>query len=255
MAGLLRSCGTAALLASGLIGSAQAGVIASITTSSLPGGSTGTIGPIGATPAPNNDNATAASPNTVPYNIFFNTLGPMQVEFATDNSGGATEYRFTQTFINITGQMWTGFVFELGFGLGAAFTLSGATDGLDFDWPDTDPAPTASLFSTLSHQSDRIEWSGGSVPSIGVLSVTFAIDVPDGLAAFNPYEVNRFTLRQTPIVATQTVPEPSSLWLLGVGLLALASWAASRRRLQPIVRGRRARPLCPVPATGEIISA
>jgi hypothetical protein len=46
----------------------------------------------------------------------------------------------------------------------------------------------------------------------------------DGLAAFHPNQVNRFTLRQTPIVATQSVPEPSSLLLLGSGLLALVSW-------------------------------
>jgi hypothetical protein len=219
----LKSYGASAVLALGLIGSAQAGVITSITTSLLPGSSTGTIGPIGATPAPNNDNTAAASPNTVPYNIFFNTLGPMQVEFATNGSGSTTEYRFTQTFINNTGQVWTGFAFELGFGLGAAFTPSGATDGLDFDWPDTDPAPTASLFATLSHQSDRIEWSGGSVPSIGVLTFTFAIDVPDDLAAFNPNQLNLFTLRQTPIVDTLVVPEPSSLLLLGTGILALFS--------------------------------
>jgi hypothetical protein len=146
------------------------------------------------------------------------------VEFAASNSGGTTEYRFTQTFINNTGQVWTGFVFELGYGLGAGFTPSGATDGLDFDWPDADPTPTASLFSMLSHQSDRIEWSGGNVPSVGVLTLAFAIDVPDSLGAFNPGQVNRFTLRQSPIVGSQSVPEPSSMLLLGFsGLLALVT--------------------------------
>ena len=225
MAELLKRYSVAALLASGLVGSAQAAVITSVTTTSLPGASTASIGPVGATPAPNNDNATAGSPNTVPYSVFFNgALGPLLVEFAANNSGGTTEYRFTQTFVNNTGLVWTGFVFELGYGLGAGFTPSGATDGLDFDWPDADPTPTASLFSVLAHQSDRIEWSGGNVPSVGVLTLTFAIDVPDNLAAFNPAQVNRFTIRQTPIVATHSVPEPSSLLLLGAGLLALVSW-------------------------------
>lgn len=208
-------------------GIAHAGLLTSGTVSILPPNSTGTIGPLGATPAPNNDNATVASPNTVPYNIFFNGPGPLQVEFLTSNSGGTTEYRFTQTFINNTGQVWIGFVFELGYGLANAFMPSGAADGLDFDMPNADPAPTASLFPVLSHQSERIEWSGGSVPSISVLTLTFAIDVPDNLAAFNPDQLNRFTLRQTPIVATQVVPEPSSLMLLGAGMLALVSW---RRR-------------------------
>jgi hypothetical protein len=203
---------------------AQAGVITSVTSTVLPGSSTSVIGPVGATPAPNNDNAIAASPNTVPYSVFFNGApGPLQVEFATDNSGGTTEYRFTQTFVNNTGQVWTGFVFELGYGLGAAFTPSGAADGLDFDWPNADPSPTATLFSALSHQGDRIEWSGGTVPAVGVLTLTFAVDVSDGLAGFHPGQLNRFTLRQTPIVGTQPVPEPSSLLLLGVGMLALFS--------------------------------
>jgi hypothetical protein len=209
------------------VNAAQAGVITSITAVEMPGSSTGAIGPAGATPAPNNDNASAASPNTVPYSVVFNgALGPLQVEFATNASGGTTEYRFTQTFENNTGEVWTGFAFELGYGLSDGFTPSGATDGLDFDWPDADPTPTASLFSTLSHQSDRIEWSGGSIPSAGVLTLTFAIDVPDNLAAFNPSQVNRFTLRQTPIVSTQSVPAPSSLLLLAAGL-GLISW---RRR-------------------------
>ena len=202
------------------LGGAQAGTVSSIATSSLPGTSTGTIGPIGLTPAPNNDNAIAASPNTVPYSVFFNAHGPVQVEFVTANSGGTTEYRFTQTFINNTGQAWSGFVFELGYGVDGAFTPFASADGLDFDAPDADPTPTASHFSSLSHQSDRIEWSNGSVPSIGVLNLSFAIDVPDNIATFNPAQVSRFTLRQTPIPVS-AVPEPSTLLLLIVGLLAL----------------------------------
>jgi hypothetical protein len=107
------------------------------------------------------------APDTVPYTVFFNgALGPLQVEFATNNSGGATEYRFTQSFINNTGQVGTGCVFELGYGLGAAFTPWGATDGLDFDGRHPDPTATASLFSMLSHQTDRIEWRAvASLPS------------------------------------------------------------------------------------------
>lgn len=205
---------------------APAATISSAGTVSLPGFSTGTIGPLGATPAPNNDNAAAASPNVVAYSVFFNTLGPLEVEFITSNSGGTTEYSFTQNFVNHTGQAWTGFAFELGYGLNQAFTVSSGADGLDFDTPGADPAPYASLFTTLVHLDDRIGWSGGNVPSIGSLALAFSIDVPDNLAVFHPDQLNRFTLRQTPIVATP-VPEPSSLLLLGWGVLALAPW---RRR-------------------------
>ena len=42
--------------------------------------------------------------------------------------------------------------------------------------------------------------------------------MPDKLAAFNPAQLDRFTLSQTPIYAS--VPEPSTWLLLGGGLLA-----------------------------------
>lgn len=215
----------------GLAG-ARAGTLASITASSLPGTSTGTIGPIGTPAAPNNDNAVAASPNTVRYSVFFNAPGPVQVEFATESSGGSTEYRFTQSFVNNTGQAWSGFVFELGYGLDAAFTPSVAADGLDFDTPDADPAPTASSFAAVAHHADRMAWSNGSVPSIGVLNLGFSIDVPDNLAAVHPAGVSRFTLRQTPVVAAP-VPEPSTLLTGAGGLLALI---AARRRARTLQR-------------------
>lgn len=218
----------AALAASTLVlcaGVVQAATVSSVSSLLLPGASTGTIGPIGATPSPNNDNAGAANPNAIPYSVFFNALGSMDVEFVTAASGGTTEYRFAQTLVNNTGQAWTGFRLELGYGVGAAFTASGA-DGLDFDTPDADPTPFASQFPVLSHLDDRIDWSGGSVPSVGGLALAFAVDVPDNLASFNPAQLSRFTLRQTPIVAAQ-VPEPPSLLLLGGGLLTL--WLRRRR--------------------------
>lgn len=58
------------------------------------------------------------------------------------------------------------------------------------------------------------------MPYIGVLNLSFAIDAPDNVAALNPAQVSRFTLRQTPIPAS-AVPEPSTLLLLLGGLLAL----------------------------------
>ena len=52
-----------------------AATIGSINVSILPGSSTGTIGPVGATPAPNNDNSVGPSPNVIPYTIFYNAGG------------------------------------------------------------------------------------------------------------------------------------------------------------------------------------
>jgi hypothetical protein len=82
---------------------AAAATIGSFGTSVFPGSSTGTIGPVGATLAPNNENAASPSPNVIPYSIFFNSPGTLDVEFVFANSGGTTEYRFTQTLINKTG--------------------------------------------------------------------------------------------------------------------------------------------------------
>ena len=211
---------------SGGIPAARAATITSLPSVLLPGSSTGTIGPVGSTPSPNNDNAAAASANVVPASIFFNTFGAAEIEFGLTSSGGTTEYLLTQNLVNNTGVPWSGFRFVLGFGTGASFVASGTTD-LDFDAPDRDPAPTSSVFSASVHEEDVLDWSGGSVPAIGSVAFTFSIDVPDGLAAFHPLGLDRFTLHQVPIAAP--VPGPTASALLGIGL---AGVAASRRRPQ-----------------------
>src|SRR5215208_2804866 len=99
---------------------ASAATITSIGSTVFPGASTGTLGPVGSTPGPNNDNATSASANVIPYFVFFNAFGTLDVEFLVANSGGTSEYRVAQTLVNNSGQPWTDFHFELGFGVGTA---------------------------------------------------------------------------------------------------------------------------------------
>jgi hypothetical protein len=217
-----------AVIACTLHSTAHAGTITSVTAFSLPGFSTGSIGPVGVTPAPNNDNTAVASANLVPAMVFFNTLGTAEFEFAVSDSGGTTEYRFTHPLINNTGVPWLGFTYELGFGTGAAFTPSTLGDDLDFDAPTFDPAPTSSAFSTLAAQADMLAWSGGTVNSIGSVFATFAIDVPDNLSAFNPARLDRFTLRLIPVV-TPTVTEPPVMLLAALGLALLAMSRGMRR--------------------------
>jgi hypothetical protein len=116
--------------------------------------------------------------------------------------------------------VWSGFRFELGFGLGANFVLSQPGDGLQFDTLAGLSTGTSSRFSVVVDQTDVLEWGNGSAPRISSTAFTFAIDVPDGLAGVNPGGLNRFTLRQSPILEG-AVPEPATLGLIGVALAAM----------------------------------
>lgn len=218
------------LVLCGTFAETRAGNVTGISAFSLPGFSTGSLGPVGGTPAaPNNDNATGPSPNLIPYSIFFNAFGngSADFEFIVANSGGTTEYRFfTTLLVNNTGAAWAGYHFELGYGVGANFVRSGDSDLLDFDTPDMDPAPTSTVFTALNHQTDTLDWTGGVVPSPRPVAFTFAIDVPDNLQNFNPAGVNRFTLRQTPTA----VPEPATLLLAGTGLAGVGAAIRNKRK-------------------------
>jgi hypothetical protein len=199
----------------------EAATIANVNTFSLPGFSTGSLSP-GLPTSPNNDNVSAASPNVISYSIFFNSggLGSADLEFNLNNSGGTTEYWVAPSgfgVVNNTGFSLTGFLVELGFGVGSNFVRSGAADGLDFDTPDRDPAPSSVAFPSLVQDVDTLRWSG-AVVGLGQIGASFAIDVPDGLQNVHPSGVNRFTVRLTPVA----IPEPSSAVLLLTGLSVVA---------------------------------
>jgi hypothetical protein len=223
---VLHSSLVSALVLGGLVTTVHAGAITTVSVVQLPGNvSTGSIGPLNNTSAPNNDEAPGANPNVVPYNLFINAPGVMDVEFVIGATGGVTEYRFAQGFLNNSRGPWSGWRFELGFGTGSGFVRSGAADGLDFDTPSSG-APSSPQFALSRHESDVMEWTG-NVPWFGRGEFAFAIDVPDGLGAFNPSGFDRFTLRQIQNPAPESdVPEPSLL------VLALAGVAAGSRRLR-----------------------
>lgn len=205
-------------------GQLQAGVIQSTNAFLLPGFSTGTLGPVGATPAPNNDN-TASADNVIPSTVFINSPGIVELEFNVADSGGTTEYRFNQTLININQPAWKAFRFELGYGTGANFVSAAIAGALDFDVPDLDPAPTSSHFANLASQGNRLFWSQGTVAAVGVASFSLSVDVPDNLADLNPTGVSRFTIRQTPLAA---VPETGTVSLFMAGLAALLGFGVRR---------------------------
>ena len=154
-----------AAFALGACANAEAAAITSVSQFLLPGFSTGTLGPVGANPAPNNDNTAGASPNLIPASIFLNAggFGILDFEFNVLDSGGTTEYFHTPLMVNNSGVTWTDFHFQLGFGTGASFVTAGPGSGLDFDTPTGDPPPTSSAFTVLAHAPTSLEWSGGTV--------------------------------------------------------------------------------------------
>lgn len=216
---------------------ADAGTITGFGSIALPGFSTGTVGPVGVTPSPNNDDAGGV--NAIGFSLFRNSggLGPADYEFVVASSGGVTEYLFSGLVVNNTGTPWSHYTFELGFGTGAAFTRSATVDLLDFDLPGGMPAPTSPQFPQLLHGSDLLQWSGATInPLLGggsspfSAAFVFRVDVPDNLAALNPSGLSRFTLRHTTGTgAVPSVPEPATLTLLSAGLL-LTGLVSRRRR-------------------------
>jgi hypothetical protein len=233
----LKSYVFAGLLSMGMLTAAAADARAAVITGigvTVTNNATGSLGPVGGVPiAPNNDNTGGDSPNVVASNHFlFNTL-PLDFEFKVEDSDGTTEYRFTPSFLNInfTGLTWTQFSFELGFGTGAGFVRSGALDGLDFDYGD--PSAFSPMFPVVEHKEDSLFFSGGSIGSIKPAAFFFAVDVPDGLKGYNPYDSSRFTVRITPNGAPAPdptpVPEPGTMMLIGTGVAALVAKSRKRR--------------------------
>jgi len=137
--------------------------------------------------------------------------------FLVHASGGSTEYYLTETVFNDSGIDWNAFHLQLGLGIGDMFTFGPvAIPELAlprFDFPSSDPAPTASLLTTSMNVGYQLDWTGGVVPSGATLNLTFSIDVPDD--QLNNY--SQFTLRQIP----QAVPEPATAILLSLGGLAV----------------------------------
>lgn len=234
---------------------AQAGVISAFEPPAV-GGGVLQDGVQIVTDTANNDNASSANLNRVcrddvdnvqctsgSQRRFRKTLtevGPFDMVFVVDNSEGTTEYRFFERADNSTDLSWTDFSLELGFGTGDDFVLSNLGDLLDFDTPDRDPTPVSNVFGTLNHLDDQLLWTDGVVADGGNATFTFAVDIPDAndnipdgaLIRDGDDTVigYRFTLRQTPSIEV-SVPEPASIFLLGLSLAAIG-----------LIRFRRQRP-------------
>jgi hypothetical protein len=174
--------------------------------------------PVIVTGSANNDNVPSnnADLNSAVAFKRFDSTGLIDIVFTISPSDLTSEYSFSEFVDNNTGVAWSSFRMQLGFGTGANFVLSPSGDGLDFDAPGFDAAPTAATFPTVTTGEDELVFSGG-VQGVGAQSYNFRVDVAD-LAGRTT-----FTLREIPIA----VPEPSTLILASIAVLGLA---ISRRR-------------------------
>jgi hypothetical protein len=163
----------------------------------------------------NNDNEPGPGANNIDVVVKrFDANGHIDIEFNLTPSGGVTEYLVFEAVDNNTGAPWLAYTMQLGTGVNAGFTPSGALDGLDFDFPTFDSFPASTAFPVVLPTEDMLTFVGG-VHGAGLQTYQVRIDVPDG--------ISRFTLRQIPNV----VPEPATLMLGAVAALGLF---AIRRR-------------------------
>jgi PEP-CTERM motif len=153
----------------------------------------------------------------------FNSLDPIDLVFVVDNSGSLTQRTFVDGTPNLSGQTWFDFHHTLGFGFGTptmdSFRMNDREDGLDFFLGPPQPTDATNQMTLTKQMQDALSWDGRIAPGNGPL-FEFALNLPDSSEAI-PANARRpngyvFTLHEVP-----TIPEPSTLLLVGLGVLGL----------------------------------
>ncbi len=220
--------------------------------------------PTVATAIPNNDDTGQGTENTVAIQKSFTSINPIDILFTVTDSGGATEYRVTETITNSSPVIWFDYHLELGFGGFAStpsspFEQSMLEDKLDFDTCFTldchpfTPAPSSSAFAAIALTANELSWSGGQVKPGETLAFVLSIDVPDSADCASTVPACPvltgdtgptgflFTLREFPTVTgAMPVSGPAPMMVLGPGLTLLAAVAWRRRRSRRTRCGRPA---------------
>jgi hypothetical protein len=197
--------------------SAEAGVIAG---TAAVGGGTFTGGPV--TLVPNNDNSVPPSPNLFDVSSSAIFSDPFDIVMQIMDSGGTTEYFFTQSLTNGTGFAWGGVILSLGSGSGASFLINPGDDGLDFDTPDRDPTPFSSAFLVNTHDPDQLIFFGGGQLNPGeTTTLSYSVDIPDS-PTIDPGAWIPGGYEGTMRFSVIPIPEPSTGLLVGLGLVVLS---------------------------------
>ena len=183
------------------------------------------------TVSPNNDDYTGLdNPNYKWYGIEYADFGIHGWDAAgwsgsgynIQESGGVTEYLFSQDITNNSGLDWAGYTLRLSLGWDteSSIVFSTLADGYNFD-TDTgisEPNPTYPEFLTLLHEHDSLTYTG-LIPNNSTINITYSIDVPDGLS------VDMIWVMEKPLAP---VPIPPALYLFGTGLLGLIGMARKK---------------------------
>jgi hypothetical protein len=140
------------------------------------------------------------------------SLDPFDIEITV--TGGQSQITIDETVLNLTGEDWLDFHYQLGFGLGDQFRPSDDTDGLSFLSGVSDVFGPGALLS-----QDELAFAGGVVPPGGIALFNLVIALPGE----DPFT---FTLREWP---TTIIPEPATLLIWSL-LGALALTLGLRRR-------------------------
>lgn len=102
---------------------------------------------------------------------WFSAPGILETEFVLTTSGGTTEYRFTQSFLNNTELTRAAFRFELGFGTGGNFRYMAVRRYARIRLVRRTLDASFSAFPLTTDDMKALTWSGSNAAAFAFLSV------------------------------------------------------------------------------------